>query len=193
MLAFERLPLRTQRLLLRPLAAADAHDVFAVYSDPVVMRYWSTPPWTRIEQAHEMIAGDIAGFEGGEHLRLALLPADGTAPLPLLGTCSLWNIDRSSRRAEVGYLLAATAWGRGYMHEAMTALVRYAFEDQGLNRLEADIDPRNQPSEKSLLRLGFQKEGHLRERWIVNGEVSDSGLYGLLARDWRACSSSGPQ
>jgi RimJ/RimL family protein N-acetyltransferase len=55
-----------------------------------------------------------------------------------------------------------------------------------LNRVEADIDPRNHPSAKTLERLGFQKEGHLRERWIVNGEVSDTGLYGLLASDWRA-------
>ena len=72
------------------------------------------------------------------------------------------------------------------MHEALTALLAFGFDELDLNRVEADVDPRNLASVKSLERLGFRKEGHLRERWIVGGEVSDSGLYGLLRRDWAA-------
>ncbi|WP_395824837.1 GNAT family N-acetyltransferase [Collimonas sp.] len=71
------------------------------------------------------------------------------------------------------------------MHEALTAFVEHAFERFNLRRIEADIDPRNGASAKTLTRLGFVKEGHLRERWLVNGEVSDTDLYGLLRRDWR--------
>ena len=50
--------------------------------------------------------------------------------------------------------------------------------------VEADIDPGNRASARTLERLGFRREGLLRERWIVNGEISDSALYGLLRRDW---------
>jgi ribosomal-protein-alanine N-acetyltransferase len=60
------------------------------------------------------------------------------------------------------------------------------FAEFDLNRIEADIDPRNVASARSLERLGFRKEGRLRERWIVSGEVSDSDLYGLLRIDWLA-------
>ena len=77
------------------------------------------------------------------------------------------------------------------MHEALSALVDYAFKTLGLNRLEADIDPRNHASARTLERLGFQKEGHLRERWIVSGEISDTWWYGLLRRDWREHTSCG--
>jgi RimJ/RimL family protein N-acetyltransferase len=77
------------------------------------------------------------------------------------------------------------------MHEALQALLRYAFQTLDLNRLEADIDPRNVASAKTLERLGFQKEGHLRERWIVNDEISDTWLYGLLRREWQERSSAG--
>jgi len=77
------------------------------------------------------------------------------------------------------------------MHEALQALLRYAFQTLDLNRLEADIDPRNVASARTLERLGFQKEGHLRERWIVNGEISDTRLYGLLRREWQERSSAG--
>jgi RimJ/RimL family protein N-acetyltransferase len=70
------------------------------------------------------------------------------------------------------------------MHEALTALLDYGFHNLNLNRIEADIDPRNVSSAKTLERLGFTKEGHLRERWIVGEEVSDTFLYGLLRREW---------
>jgi RimJ/RimL family protein N-acetyltransferase len=53
-----------------------------------------------------------------------------------------------------------------------------------LRRLEADVDPRNAGSIRTLERLGFQREGFLRERWHVNGEIQDAIFYGLLRREW---------
>jgi len=70
------------------------------------------------------------------------------------------------------------------MGEALPALIGHAFGAMDLNRLEADIDPRNAPSASVLERLGFRREGLLRERWIVNGEKSDSAIYGLLRGQW---------
>jgi RimJ/RimL family protein N-acetyltransferase len=99
--------------------------------------------------------------------------------------CSLFHFHIPSRRAEVGYALGRPYWGSGYITEALQALLDYAFQTLDLNRLEADIDPRNLASARTLERLGFQKEGHLRERWIVNGEISDTWIYGLLRREWQ--------
>ena len=70
------------------------------------------------------------------------------------------------------------------MHEALVRFVGYAFDDLGLHRLEADIDPDNAASARSLRRLGFVREGLLRERWIVNDTISDSEMYGLLRHEW---------
>ena len=70
------------------------------------------------------------------------------------------------------------------MHEALRALLDFGFGELDLNRIEADIDPRNSASARTLERLGFTKEGYLRERWIVGDEVSDTALYGLLRREW---------
>ena len=180
---FDQLTLDTPRLHLRPLTAADADALFRLHADPQVMRYWSTPPWTSLAQAEAMIAADLEALPAGLHLRLAMTRVDGTDPA-LVGTCSLFNFQATSRRAEIGYALACPQWGAGLMHEALCAVVAHAFGELQLNRLEADIDPRNTASAKSLARLGFVKEGHLRERWIVDGEVSDSALYGLLRSDW---------
>jgi RimJ/RimL family protein N-acetyltransferase len=179
--AFDRLVLTTQRMRLRPLRDTDAPALFAIFSDPAVMRYWSTPPWASIDQAHRMIAGDLQAMASGEHLRLGLERLhDGM----LLGMCTLFAFSASSRRAEVGYALAASEWGHAYMDEALRALLDHGFTQLQLNRIEADIDPRNEASARSLQRLGFRQEGLLRERWIVGDEISDTALYGLLERDW---------
>jgi [ribosomal protein S5]-alanine N-acetyltransferase len=182
------LRLATPRLRLRPLVPADAPALFGIFADPVVMRHWSTPPWTELAQGLAMVARDQAGLASGEHLRLGLELADSPG---VIGQCTLFDIDAGSRRAEVGYALARRAWGQGLMHEALCALLDFGFGPVGLNRVEADIDPRNQASAHSLLRLGFQAEGLLRERWIVAGEVSDSAIYGLLQREWQARRAAG--
>ena len=181
--AFNQVLLNTQRLRLRPYRPSDAEALFAIYSDVRVMRYWSYPPWPSIDKAHEMIAKDATALAAGEHLRLGVATLDDAR---LIGHCSLFNLNAQCRRAEIGYGLAFDAWGHGYMHEALTAVLNYGFTEIALNRVEADIDPRNAASAKTLERLGFQNEGVLRERWVVDGEVSDSGLYGLLRRDWLA-------
>ena len=173
--------LYTRRLLLRPLQPGDADARLAVFGDPETMRYWSTPPWTDAAPGRTMIETDLAAGPDADWLRLALVRHEGDE---LLGTCTLFDHQRQSRRAEIGYALARRAWGQGLMHEALVALLEHGFERWDLNRVEADIDPRNRASARTLERLGFRAEGLLRERWIVAGEVSDSVLYGLLRRDW---------
>ena len=184
--AFDRLILDTARLRLRPLQPADAAALFAICSDPVVMRYWSCAPWTSVATAEEMIARDRRAMPAGEYLRLGIEVRDTAR---LIGFCTLFAFAPQCRRAEIGYGMARAAWGRGYMHEALVALLDHGFGALALNRVEADIDPRNLASAGSLERLGFRKEGSLRERWIVDGEVSDSSLYGLLRSDWRSGST----
>ena len=104
----------------------------------------------------------------------------------MLGQVSLFNFSEQSGRADIGYGLAREHWGRGFMNEALIAVVDFAFGPLGLRRLEADIDPRNQASLRALERIGFVREGLLRERWQVGDEISDTAFMGLLAREWHA-------
>jgi RimJ/RimL family protein N-acetyltransferase len=123
----------------------------------------------------------------GEQVRLGIISREHAT---LIGTCTIFKIDKQCRRAELGYGIARPFWRRGFMNEAVTSLIDYGFSALNLNRLEADIDPRNTASGHSLERLGFQREGFLRERWIVGDEVSDSAIYGLLANEWRQARGS---
>ena len=181
--AFERTAFATERLVLRPLAADDAGALFAVFADPEVMRYWSSPPWTALDQASQYIAGAEQGILNGTALRLGIEVA---ATGQLIGQAALYSFDPQNRRCDVGYALGRAHWGHGYLGEALAAMLAHGFAGLGLNRVEADIDPRNQASARALVRLGFLHEGLMRERWIVGGEICDTAFYGLLRRDWQA-------
>ena len=175
--------LTSERLILRPLHEGDADELLATYGDPEVVRYWSGAPWTERARAVDYIASGATDIEAGTAMRLGVeLKETGRC----IGQVSLFNFDVQNRRCDMGYALNRGHWGHGYMGEALRVLLEFGFGALGLNRMEADIDPRNAASLRTVERLGFVQEGLLRERWLVNGEVCDTALYGLLLRDWLA-------
>jgi len=184
MIAGDRLPtLTARRVKLRWLTDADAESLYAVFSHPTVMRYWSTAPMSGIGQAKALVA------EIHECFRAQRLFQWGVARIEddrVIGTCTLFAINQLQGRSELGYALGHEYWGHGYMNEALTALIGFAFESLKMRRLEADIDPRNVRSLKALEQLGFRREGLLRERWKVNGELQDAVFLGLLQQEWGA-------
>jgi RimJ/RimL family protein N-acetyltransferase len=174
--------LRTARLRLRPVTRADSDDLFALHSNDYVLRYWDAPPWRDRDRADRFIAVCRQMAEEGSGARLAIESrSDGR----FIGWCSLtrWNPDH--RSASMGYCLGQAAWGHGYATEAARALLQWAFDTLDLNRVQAETDTRNEASVRVLEKLGFVREGTLREDCVVNGEVSDSWVYGLLRREWR--------
>jgi [ribosomal protein S5]-alanine N-acetyltransferase len=179
---FEPLTLATDRLDLRFIDEGDTDAVLAMCSQPEVMRYTPRPAMKERVEAEQMIERIRSGYAQGTTLQLGIVRREDGR---YLGHCVLFNFHAESRRAEIGYSLDKRFWGQGFMNEALQAFIDYAFDGLGLNRLEADIDPRNIASARSLARLGFAHEGLLRERWIVGGEVSDTGMYGLLRSDWK--------
>lgn len=185
----DRFPvLVTARLVLRETRDDDADGVFELEGDPVAMRYWSRPPMRELAEARASVERSRGFFPARSGLKWIVTRA---AEDRMLGHLSLFNFREPSDCAEIGYGLARRHWGQGLMHEALVAVVDYAFGPLGLRRLEADVDPRNTASIRSLERLGFAREGLLRERWQVGDEISDSLLVGLLAREWRAARAGG--
>ena len=175
--------LTTERLVLRWLSEADAAAQYAIFSDPVVMRYWSSAHWTEPAQADALIAKALADYAAGTALRWAVARRDTGE---MIGNVNLYSFFDANRRCDIGYALAQAHWGQGLLGEALAAALAHGFETLKLNRVEADIDPRNAASAKVLERLGFVREGYMAERWLVNGEVCDTVFYGLLRRHWQA-------
>jgi RimJ/RimL family protein N-acetyltransferase len=187
--------IKTPRLVLRWISEDDVDAILEIFSDPQVVRYLSHTSLADREAAaamqREIAENNRKGLVWKWGIALADTVADSVAGSwavggKLIGTATLFNLSLSNGRAELGYAMGRAYWGQGYMHEALTALVKHAFEAAELRRLEADVDPRNPASIRTLERLGFQREGYLRERWHVAGEIQDAFFYGLLKREWQA-------
>jgi RimJ/RimL family protein N-acetyltransferase len=174
--------LHTARLRLRAFEDADANDLFALHSSAYVLRYWDAPPWSERGRAEKFLTACRQMAHEGTGVRLAVDRASDGA---FIGWCTLsrWNPDY--RSASLGYCFDDAAWGHGYATEAARALLRWAFDTSDLNRVQAEADTRNVASARVLEKLGFVREGTLREDCVVNGEVSDSWVYGLIRREWQ--------
>jgi RimJ/RimL family protein N-acetyltransferase len=168
---------------------ADANDLFALQSNAYVLRSWDAPPWSERARSERFITACRQMAEEGTGARLAV---DRVSDEAFIGWCSLnrWNPDY--RSASLGYCFGDAAWGHGYATEAARALLRWAFDTLDLNRVQAEADTRNVASARVLEKLVFAREGTLREDCVVNGEVSDSWVYGLIRREWRPSSEPVP-
>jgi RimJ/RimL family protein N-acetyltransferase len=171
------------RVLLRQLEARDLSDLLAVFGDPYVAKYWGGELLGSLEEAQQLLAQITTGIEQRQFFQwaIALKPEDS-----VVGTCTLFALNQRHRRAELGFALKRSHWGRGLGTEAVRVLVAFAFGRMGLHRLEADTDPRNDASRKLLSRLGFREEGYLRERYFTMAEVQDAVFFGLLRSEWLA-------
>ncbi len=180
--------LETDRLRLRPFEDSDANALFALHSNARVMRYWDAPPWREATRATQFIAACRQIAESGSGTRLAVeRRSDGA----FIGWCALTRWNPEYRSASMGYCFDAATWGRGYATEAGRALLRWGFSTLALNRVQAEADTRNVASARVLEKLGFLREGTLREDCVVDGEVSDSWVFGLIRRDWESLADPG--
>ena len=173
--------LRTTRLLLRAFADTDADAIYALQSNARVLRYWDSPPWKDRSRAQAFIAACRQMEEDGSGARFAIETLQDQS---FIGWCSMFRWNPTYRSLGIGYCLDESAWGKGYATEAVRAMLDWAYGALDLNRVEAELDTRNIASARVLEKLGFMREGLRREDCIVDGEVSDSWIYGLLKREW---------
>ncbi len=169
--------IETSRLKIRLVERADLPSLLEVNSNAEVTRYLPYESWRDLSDGEAWYERTAARFAAGDAGQFVILQRETRR---VIGTCLVFRFEKLSARAEVGYVLAREFWGAGYMYEAMSAFVAFGFEQLGLRRIEAEIDPRNCASARLLERLGFVREGLLRQRWERKGEVTDSSLYGLL-------------
>jgi RimJ/RimL family protein N-acetyltransferase len=148
--------LETHRLILRRLVPDDLDDLFALYRDPEIRRYFPEGTLTWVETKEE-----LEWFLNGhpEHPELGLWATIHRETDRFIGRCGLlpWTIDQRPE-VEVAYLLAKEYWGQGWGTEAALAIVHYGFEQLHLPRLICMIDPQNQASAKVARNIGMTLE-----------------------------------
>jgi len=172
----------TPRLHLRELIEADA-DLANVYeSDPDTMRYLPHPVRT-LEESRAHVAKAIASaaetprtvFDFGVVIR-----ETGR----YIGRAGFRYTAGEREAAAIWYILDPASRGHGYAVEAVRRVLAFAFEDLGIRRAYADIDPRNTASKKVAARAGMRFEGEFVEDVFMKGEWCGTTIYALLKREW---------
>jgi RimJ/RimL family protein N-acetyltransferase len=172
--------LTSARLVLRPLRASDGEALFAVFSDPVAMRWWSSPPHGSPHMTEEMVELAAQSFRAGDGIEWAItLGRDERA----VGKIAHWRWQRAHSRSEVGFILRRDLWRQGLATEALATVVEWGFRRLELHSVEAQLDIDNVASLRTLERVGFRREGRLRQAYFDGRQFRDTLVYGLLRED----------
>lgn len=176
--------LESERLILDEITAADVQALFKLFSDPVVTQYNDVQTFEQVSDAGWLVNFLKERFESKTGLRWGIRFKG--EPGTLIGTCGYNVWMRHNNCAEIGYDLMPQHWSQGIMTEALVEMLRFGFEEMGLNRAEADVTPDNTASVRLLEKLGFEEEGLLRQRGYWKGEYHDLRFFSLLREEFEA-------
>ena len=143
------------------------------------MKYWDDFAHANIEKTKEVL--DMLLEREEKHTGVCwgiTLKGDPS----LIGTIA-YNRFKKDGLGTIGYILHEDFWGQGIMTEVLEEFIRYGLEDLELHRIEAHVEPENIASESVLQKIGFTREGLLREREFYRNKHQDLIVYGLLKSD----------
>lgn len=170
----------TERLYIRKLTLADTSAIYEIFSNPEVTRYWGLPMMRSREEARKFIDESAKGLENKSLLQWGVVHKESGQ---LIGTCAFASWEPEHQRAEIGFALGRNSWKRGFMTELLPAFIQFGFDKMKLHRIEADVDPENSAAIKLVKKMGFSREGHLKDRYCMDGKYRDSLIFGLLRTD----------
>ncbi|MBE0691216.1 MAG: GNAT family N-acetyltransferase [Anaerolineae bacterium] len=173
--------LETPRLRLREMLPSDAEGMMSFRGEYEVTKYNSGAPYQDIAQARVAIEGITEDFVAGRTLRWGITLKEEDAIIGQIGY-NYWA--RRDHRAAVGFDLKRVLWGRGFMPEALHAIIRFGFKRMQLNRIDADANVSNVASQRVLAKVGFVREGLQRQQYYEDGVFHDLAIFGLLRQDY---------
>jgi RimJ/RimL family protein N-acetyltransferase len=176
--------LTTAQLTLRRFARRDVDALTeAVQASLPQLNEWL--PWAhpgyRREEAAAFVRDSMEAWRSGRAYDYAVRRS--TDPHLHLGNVSIWPVSRMTRTGEIGYWVRTDRTAMGVATEATARLVRVGFEDLGFHKVTLRIAVGNRASERVAEKLGFAREGLLREELLIRGRWVDHTLYSLLEHE----------
>lgn len=169
--------LETERLLLKEITEEDAEGIFACFSNDHVTRYYGQDTLENIEQAEKFVEFFSKNYTEKKGIRWGIEIKGSKGIIGTIGF-NVWSVKH--KRAEIGYEIHPDQWRKGYTFEAVSRVIEYGFSEMGLTRIGAVVFIENEASNQLLSKVGFQKEGVLRNYMYQNGKPHDTYVYSLL-------------
>lgn len=171
-----------ENIELRLRSLEDLEESFAVTKKNInhlkTFLNWAKDDFS-IEDSEKFIISCEEGFFTGKKLDLAIC-YDGK----MIGSAGFHTIKKDNKMAEIGYWIDEDFQGKGIVSKCVKALVKYGFEELGLNRIQILCATENKGSGAVALKCGFTLEGTLRKDMISNGVVYDSFIFSMISDEY---------
>jgi ribosomal-protein-alanine N-acetyltransferase len=174
--------LDTERLILRRFTINDAEIMFNNWAnDDIVTKYLSWTSHKHINVTKNIIETWIQNYKKNDFYNWAIILKETNEPIGSIGVVR--QLDEI-KMVEIGYCIGKKWWNNGITSEALNILIKYFFEEVGINRIEARHDPENKYSGKVMEKCGMKYEGLMRQSGINNLGIRDRICYGVIAEDY---------
>ena len=174
--------LETKRLILRRFTTDDAEAMNKNWaSDSDVTKYLSWKPHKNVAESRVILQSWIEMYKNLNNYSWAIVIKDANE---VIGSIATVDKRDDISMVHIGYCIGKNWWHQGYTSEALAELVRFFFEEVGINRIEARHDPRNPNSGKVMMKCGLKYEGIKRQGDINNQGICDSVYYAMIAADY---------
>lgn len=175
----------TPRLLLRPFTIDDAAAMYRNWAaDDEVTRFLTWPTHQSMEESQAILREWISQYDDpGFYQWAIILKSLGNEPI---GSISVVHKNDQIAMVHIGYCIGRQWWRQGITSEALAALIRFFFDEVGVNRIEARHDPRNVNSGRVMMKCGMQYEGTKKEADCNNQGICDAADYAIVAGEWRS-------
>ncbi len=176
--------LETERLILRRFTESDAEAAFKNWtSSDAVTKYLRWGTHRDISLTRDFINSRLESYGRPDAYDWAIVLKELGEPIGSMGAVEL---NEPARSVEIGYCIGEKWWRQGYTSEALSAVIRFFFEEVGVNRVYSEHDPKNPNSGKVMLKCGMKYEGTLRQADFNNTGICDTCVYGILAEEYNA-------
>ena len=172
--------IKTQRLVLRRYKLSDAQYMYKNYAtDKRVTKFLNWEPYACVEDIEVFLNEVITSYDRPDTYNWAIIYDD-----EIIGAISAYAINEQNCNCEVGYNIGYDFWNKGIMTEALSAVIRYLFDEVKMHRILAKHDVDNPASGKVMKKCGMKKEGIFRQYYLhEDGTYSDSVLYSILEEE----------
>ena len=176
--------IETERLILRPFTLADAEVMFRNWaSDPEVTKYLSWPTHDSVEVSRWVLGDWCSHYGEPDFYQWAIVLKELGEPI---GSIAAVRSNNEAKWVEIGYCIGPKWWRRGYVSEALNALIRFFFEEVGALRIQAKHDANNPNSGAVMRKCGMVCEGTLRRAGVNNQGIIDEVVYSILREEYHA-------
>ena len=178
--------IETERLIIRDNLKTDLNDLYELTTDARAMRFMKSTKITTRKEAKKNLRFSIRESRKNDRIKYYFAITDKVTNeyIGAIGYVVHTKNENTGKVVELGYFIKEKFWNKGYVTEAGQSVMRYAFEENNVVKIEASCLEENRASERIMIKLGLKKEGLLLKHQLHEGQLKNRLLYGIIKEEW---------